>query len=54
MVQTIGGNERYVSFPVHFRWNLHRKIYPEKILLHQTIRHEISGGVGLVDLGRIW
>jgi len=53
IVQTIGGNERYVSFPVHFRWNLHRKIYPEKFLLHQTIRRENSGGVRLVDLGRI-
>ena len=52
-VQTIGGNERYVSFPVHFRWNLHRKIYPEKILLHQTIRRENSGGVRSMDLGRI-
>ena len=48
-----GGNERYVSFPVHFRWNLHRKIYPEKILLHQTIHRENSGGVRLVNLGRI-
>ena len=53
IVQTIGGNERYVSFPVHFRWNLHRKIYREKILLHQRIRRENSGGVRLVDLGRI-
>ena len=53
MVQTIGGNERYFSFPVHFRKNAFRKIYPEKILLHQTIRRENSGGVRLVDLGRI-
>ena len=53
IVQTIGGNERYISFPVHFRWNAHRKIYPEKILLHQTIRRENSGGVQSVDLGRI-
>ena len=40
MVQTIGGNERYDSFPVHFRKNALRKIYPKKILLHQTIRRE--------------
>ena len=53
MVQTIGGNERYDSFPVHFRKNALRKIYPKKILLHQTIRRENSGGVPLVDLGRI-
>ena len=52
-VQTTGGNERYVSLPVHFRWNLRQKIYPEKILLHQTIRRENSGGVRLVNLGRI-
>jgi len=51
--QTIGGNERYVSFPGHFRRNVHRKIYPEKILLHQTIRRENSVGVQLVDFGRI-
>ena len=53
MVQTIGGNERYDSFPVHFRKNALRKIYPKKILLHQTIRRENSGGLPLVDLGRI-
>ena len=53
IVQTISENERYVSFPIHFRWNLHRKIYPEKIWLHQTIRRENSGGVPSVDLGRI-
>ena len=52
-VQTTGGNERYVSLPVHFRWNLRQKIYPEKILLHQTIRRENSGGVRSVNLGRI-
>ena len=53
MAHTIGGNERYVSFPVHFRKNALRKIYPEKILLDQTIRRENSGGVRSVDLGRI-
>ena len=53
IVQTFAGNVRFVSFPVHFRRNFRRKIYPEKILLHQTIRREISGGVPLVDLGRI-
>ena len=52
-VQTTGGNERYVSLPVHFRWNLRQKIYPEKILLHQTIRRENSAGVRSVNLGRI-
>ena len=53
MVQAIGGNERYFSFPVHFRKNALRKINPKKILLHQTIRRENSGGLPLVDLGRI-
>ena len=35
------------------RRNLHRKMYPEKNLLHQTIRRENSGRVQSVNLGRI-
>ena len=53
IVQTIDGNERYVSFPVHFRWNLRREIYPEKNLLDQTFRRENTEGVRSVELGRI-
>ena len=53
IVQTIDGNERYVSFPVHFRWNLRREIYPEKNLLDQTFRRENSEGVRSVELGRL-
>ena len=41
------------SVPAHFRSNIRQKIYPEKFLLHHSIRFEILGWVDLVDVGPI-